>query len=952
MIKNLIKRIPIILLSTLLILLLSVAFVYHYLMPRIVSSPRAISFIQKMVSDKCNAELIINKPVLKTAMNSDISFSTPSITLTKDGESILNLKNFDIEINLSELFLKKIKLNKLGADEIYIDVNKLQKLAFKENESDNGDAEFPFSFDCFSTLFYINKCTIIYETKNGVKAKLLAKDMEITEGAEPKLLHFGIFLDLYHNNEHLRFFFKDRDNVYFKDGKLQVNNFKFRVNKSEITVNAFWDKKHHYSVNLLSDKFEIENINRLLATNLVIPNGTDITNCFDNFKGDFNFNITMTDKDMNGLMKVNKISADLTPVANLPMTVTNGLISFNSKDIDLKDFKGYYGIHSQNKVEMFGKVADYMKTADTKIKITGVAHDEFAKYLSKLAGIKISVIKNAIVNMDVFSNITGKIDVKGKIGFNSGSDILFEGASISPVKFYREIDMDLSLVKDILHMNHINYYIGKNSDGVKPLVQITGSMNAFTGFLRELAFDIPQPLPCEFFNVLVGQNIFRMGTFFGKLKYKNIKTPCLEGKMELKNTSVTGQFLLIKNLTLEAKNDIVKIISDGFIRRLKYDFNADIANNIVLPVTVRNIKLSFDEIDAEKIMRTFAPRPPRPQRPSPRSDKMAKNAPKAHHTYKFSESDVPKEYFIVEQNTLKNNAEEKASEQIAFQPDLIEIKNCLLHVKKGIYKQINFGNLNANLSLTRKGLFEIKSNKFDFAEGVSSLNVNCDLLKELYSIKLEAKDVDTDAIATSVLNLSKEITGRASASMDFNTDSSLKLNGKIDFEIKNGSITKLGLIQYLLNMASIFRNPLAMISPSTLVDLVNVPDGSFNRINGKLKITDNNISRMLIKSSSKQLSAFITGNINLENMDASMRIYTKFNNRHIGVLGFLRGFSLNSIAQRASKHTKENRENYYASELSQLPPLETGEDTAQVFLTQVDGDIQSTNFLSSLKKIK
>lgn len=109
---------------------------------------------------------------------------------------------------------------------------------------------------------------------------------------------------------------------------------------------------------------------------------------------------------------------------------------------------------------------------------------------------------------------------------------------------------------------------------------------------------------------------------------------------------------------------------------------------------------------------------------------------------------------------------------------------------------------------------------------------------------------------------------------------------------------------------------------------------------------------MLIKSSSKQLSAFITGNINLENMDASMRIYTKFNNRHIGVLGFLRGFSLNSIAQRASKHTKENRENYYASELSQLPPLETGEDTAQVFLTQVDGDIQSTNFLSSLKKIK
>ena len=36
----------------------------------------------------------------------------------------------------------------------------------------------------------------------------------------------------------------------------------------------------------------------------------------------------------------------------------------------------------------------------------------------------------------------------------------------------------------------------------------------------------------------------------------------------------------------------------------------------------------------------------------------------------------------------------------------------------------------------------------------------------------------------------------------------------------------------------------------------------------------------------------------------------------------------------------------------QLPKLETGEENAQVFLTKVDGDVQTTNFISSLKKIK
>ena len=226
------------------------------------------------------------------------------------------------------------------------------------------------------------------------------------------------------------------------------------------------------------------------------------------------------------------------------------------------------------------------------------------------------------------------------------------------------------------------------------------------------------------------------------------------------------------------------------------------------------------------------------------------------------------------------------------------------------------------------------------------------MLNEKYSIVLDAKEVDTDAIATSVLNLGKEITGKANAKLEFNTDSSMKLNGKIDFEVLDGSIAKLGLIQYVLNVAAVFRNPLAMISPSTLVDLVNLPDGTFDRINGKLRIQNNIIDRMFIKSSSKQISALITGSLNLENMDSSIRIYTKFNNKHKGFLGFLRGLSLNSLAQKTSKHTKANRESFYEAELSLLPPLETGEDTAQVFLTQIDGDVQTTNFLSSLKKIK
>ena len=258
--------------------------------------------------------------------------------------------------------------------------------------------------------------------------------------------------------------------------------------------------------------------------------------------------------------------------------------------------------------------------------------------------------------------------------------------------------------------------------------------------------------------------------------------------------------------------------------------------------------------------------------------------------------------------------------------------------------------MHANLTLTEKGILEIKSNKFNFADGISTLKVYCDMAKQNYSVRLGAKDVNSDTIASSILNLPREISGKASALLEFYTDKNMKLNGRIQFEINNGSITKLGFVQYILNMASIFRNPVAMISPSTLFDLVNIPEGTFKKISGDLRIRDNIIDRMMIKSSSPQLSAFIVGQINLMNFDSSLRIYTKFSNKNKGIAGFLRGFSLNSIARKAKVTTEEI--SYYAPELSMLPKLETGEENAQVFLTKVDGDVQTTNFISSLKKIK
>ncbi len=279
------------------------------------------------------------------------------------------------------------------------------------------------------------------------------------------------------------------------------------------------------------------------------------------------------------------------------------------------------------------------------------------------------------------------------------------------------------------------------------------------------------------------------------------------------------------------------------------------------------------------------------------------------------------------------------------------VEKCNLNILKGFYKGINFADVHATMSLDKDSILKMYSNRFEIAEGHSSGKVDCDLKNQKYNIILGIKDVNSDIMATSLLNLPREISGKASGLMELSTDKSMKLNGSIKFIVQNGTIGKIGLVEYVMKFAALFRNPLAMISPSTFSDLVNIPEGNFDKITGELLIKDNVVNRMQIKSYAPQLSAFIAGRYDLENKDASLRIYTKFSSRNKGFAGFLRNISLNSLANRVPLSSR-NDANYYSAELEMLPPIDADEKDCQVFLTTVDGDVENNNFLSSLKKIK
>jgi hypothetical protein len=142
-----------------------------------------------------------------------------------------------------------------------------------------------------------------------------------------------------------------------------------------------------------------------------------------------------------------------------------------------------------------------------------------------------------------------------------------------------------------------------------------------------------------------------------------------------------------------------------------------------------------------------------------------------------------------------------------------------------------------------------------------------------------------------------------------------------------------------------------MLSPAIFADIVNVPEGNFDKITGELILDKNVVTGIKIKTYSPQLSTYISGRYNIDNGDTSLRIYTKFSSVKKGFTGFLRKISLDALANRLPINSR-NDANYYAIELAELPEIEANEKDCQIYLTRVEGDVVHNNYISSLKKLK
>ena len=895
--------------------------VYLKVLPWAVSQPKFISYVEKTINKYAGLDVTVIHPELKTSLSPVIEFKVDELSVTKNGASLLDVNKFDTRISFKEIFDKNIIIQKLGADYIFADVNKLMALSQPQKEEQK---KTEWDFDFFDSLLYVKKSMFLYKIEPSTYVRLKADDLKIDNTQKViRYVHFNLTSDIKKDGKNLHFNIADRNAVFIKDKAIWVQNCYLIFNDSKIFFNAMADKKKNYDLEVFSKKIDVADVLTLIDSGIVENNLDEPLSYFKDLKGSFNFNVKLSNNDLKGVVNLNKISCKIVPLSNIPLLLQKGKIAMTKNEITLSDFKGFYNNKQVNKVEMHGSVKDYLRSIDTDIVARAVVTNDFMlNYLSKMIGTKVELVGDSTKTRIDLKSKNNKIDILWLFGLKKGQDILVDGASLTPVDYIRGVKGDLHFENNLLNIKSIDYYIVPDSftkeqaQKVKPVVKLAGNVDFSSPepFVKNLGFEIPRPLPSEFLNVLIGDKMFKKGKIAGKMEMINGESyPYLNGNLSMDGVFIPSQRIYVKHGEMTTADGMLNLSAQGGYRRSKFDFSGSLLNQIKFPIVVKHTNLTIDDVDVEKFI--------------------------ASANNQSSEAITSEKFDVKPSGEAKDNDDNTPT----FDIGNFIVEDCVLHIKEGKYKDIKFDDVKATLSLDKNSVLNMYSNRFAIAEGHSSAKVNCDLKKHKYSLRLGILDVNSDIIATTLLTLPREISGKASGLIELNTDDSMKLNGSVKFLIKNGTIQKIGLVEYILKFAALFRNPLVMISPSTFSDLVNIPDGNFDRISGTLSIKDNVVEKMMIKSSAPQLSSYIVGRYDIENSDAALRIYTKFSNKNKGFAGFMRNISLNSLA---------NRIPYYSAEISQLPPIDAEEKDCQIFLTKVDGDVEHNNFISSLKKIK
>ena len=529
------------------------AVLYLKVLPEAVQNQKVINYIEKIASEALGAELKIEEPYLKTDWTPYARIKLKKLTLKNKNKQLLNVENFDSELSLWKLRThKEIDIKTVKVDNANADISGILNLPpFKTTHKKD---EKGISVNIFKSTADIKNLEAFYQIDKENSVKVKAKDIKISDNPDKKTLSYDMHAILMRDKSKLDILAKEtgENTVIENKEKLIIKNSPLKVANTNILFNGEIDSKT-FKTNFKSKNFRVKDAVDIMNSQIVANNLSDYLVYFKDLDGYFDFDVDVNSKNIGGKVNLTKLNFKLVPLANLPVLLNEGKINFDNNLVTIKDFKGYYDNKPRNKIDFTGTVKDYLKSIDTDITGNAVVTNDFAsKYLSKIISYPIQIKGQADTRIMLKSKY-GKMDLVWLYKFEKGHGFLFGGNEESSINNagIRVMVAKMHIADGLLAIKSLDYHLTEKKPKSRkevhtPILSLNGNIE-LSGKIRDLGIVLTKPMPSSFVNLLVQHDLFRHGTFTGKMKYINKgKKPVLDGDFQINEVGIPSQILTIR----------------------------------------------------------------------------------------------------------------------------------------------------------------------------------------------------------------------------------------------------------------------------------------------------------------------------------------------------------------------------------------------------------------------
>lgn len=251
--------------------------------------------------------------------------------------------------------------------------------------------------------------------------------------------------------------------------------------------------------------------------------------------------------------------------------------------------------------------------------------------------------------------------------------------------------------------------------------------------------------------------------------------------------------------------------------------------------------------------------------------------------------------FVSNKNLINSDTEE-------FKLPPFVVQNGTLDSKELILRDLITSDTKANINFTPDGLLSVSDIRMSAAGGVGTGNLYYNAKSTELSLNLSAKNMQANAIATTLFRFPNEVYGTMNGEAQFYTrgknseEMISNSNGYANFKIYDGRLVRLGSMEYFLRAANVMQCGLGGLNFNNIIDLV-VPQktGYFDKLEGKFDIRDGVINTEEITTSGENLSLFISGNYDMLTNYADVKVLGKLSKKVSGLLGPLGSVSVNQF---------------------------------------------------------